>query len=286
MRRLSILTVLLLLIVPLPGISQSSKETLTGRVTDTAGAVLQGAHIEILQSSASFVSDKQGEFVVPNLVPGSYEVKITFVGFASLTATVTVKSGQPARLEAVMQVASAAEEILVTATGVHGDAEAINRINSSENILNVITNDQIMSLPNADVADALGRMLGVTLERDEGEGKYVQIRGTEPRLSNTTIDGVLVPSPESTVNQIKLDTIPADLVESVEINKTLSANQDGDAIGGSVNLVTKSAGDRPTRSSRSCSFPRERTTSDRSSAPPPRWAANSITTSAAANSRW
>ena len=246
MRRLSILTVLLLLIVPLPGISQSSKETLTGRVTDTAGAVLQGAHIEILQSSASFVSDKQGEFVVPNLVPGSYEVKITFVGFAPLTATVTVKSGQPARLEAVMQVASAAEEILVTATGVHGDAEAINRINSSENILNVITNDQIMSLPNADVADALGRMLGVTLERDEGEGKYVQIRGTEPRLSNTTIDGVLVPSPESTVNQIKLDTIPADLVESVEINKTLSANQDGDAIGGSVNLVTKSAGDRPT----------------------------------------
>jgi outer membrane cobalamin receptor len=103
-----------------------------------------------------------------------------------------------------------------------------------------------MSLPNADVADALGRMLGVTLERDEGEGKYVQIRGTEPRLSNTTIDGVLVPSPESTVNQIKLDTIPADLVESVEINKTLSANQDGDAIGGSVNLVTKTAGDTPT----------------------------------------
>ncbi|MGD0547316.1 MAG: TonB-dependent receptor, partial [Terracidiphilus sp.] len=91
-----------------------------------------------------------------------------------------------------------------------------------------------------------GRLMGVTLERDEGEGKYVQIRGTEPRLSNTTINGVLVPSPESTVNQIKLDTIPADLVESVEINKTLSANQDGDAIGGSVNLVTKSAGEQPT----------------------------------------
>ncbi len=74
----------------------------------------------------------------------------------------------------------------------------------------------------------------------------MQIRGTEPRLSNTTIDGVNVPSPESGVRQVKLDTIPADLVESVEINKTLSANQDGDAIGGSVNLVTKTAGERPT----------------------------------------
>jgi TonB-dependent receptor len=208
--------------------------------------VLQGARVEIIQTSASYVSDYQGEFVAPNLAPGSYDVKISFLGFAPFTGTVTVTAGQPALLEAVMKVASSAQEILVTATDVHGDAEAINRIDTSENILNVITNDQIMSLPNADVADALGRMLGVTLERDEGEGKYVQIRGTEPRLSNTTIDGVVVPSPESTVNQIKLDTIPADLVESVEINKTLSANQDGDAIGGSVNLVTKTAGDRPT----------------------------------------
>jgi TonB-dependent receptor len=232
--------------VPLAGMGQTSKGTLTGRVTDNAGAVLQGAMIQILQLSASYVSDTQGEFVAPNLAPGSYEVRISFVGFAPLSTTVTIEAGKPARLDAVLKVASASQEIIVTATDVHGDAEAINRIDSSENILNVLTNDQIMSLPNADVADALGRLMGVTLERDEGEGKYVQIRGTEPRLSNTTIDGVLVPSPESTVNQVKLDTIPADLVESVEINKTLSANQDGDAIGGSVNLVTKTAGERPT----------------------------------------
>jgi TonB-dependent receptor len=84
----------------------------------------------------------------------------------------------------------------------------------------------------------------VTLERDEGEGKYVQIRGTEPRFSNVTIDGVNVPSPEN-VRQIKLDIIPADLVESVEINKTLLAHSDGDAIGGSINLRTKTANERP-----------------------------------------
>jgi TonB-dependent receptor len=237
---------LLLLLIPLAGMSQTGRGTLTGHVTDKAGAVLQGAQVHILQTTQSFVSDTQGQFVVPNLAPGTYEVKIAFVGFAPFDQTVTIAAGQPAELNAVLQVASASQEIIVTATDVHGDAEAINRIDSSENILNVLTNDQIMSLPNADVADALGRLMGVTLERDEGEGKYVQIRGTEPRLSNTTIDGVLVPSPEAQVNQIKLDTIPADLVESVEINKTLSANQDGDAIGGSVNLVTKTAGDRPT----------------------------------------
>ena len=246
MRRFPLLSFLLLLVIPLAGMGQTGKGTLTGHVTDTSGAVLQGAQIHILQTAQSFVSDRQGEFVAPNLAPGSYEVKIAFVGFAPFDQTVTIAAGQPTELNAVLQVASASQDIIVTATDVHGDAEAINRIDSSANILNVLTNDQIMSLPNADVADALGRLMGVTLERDEGEGKYVQIRGTEPRLSNTTIDDVLVPSPEAQVNQIKLDTIPADLVESVEINKTLSANQDGDAIGGSVNLVTKSAGDQPT----------------------------------------
>jgi TonB-dependent receptor len=246
MRRLPFLSFLLLLLLPLNGMGQGSKGALSGRVTDTSGAVLQGAKIQIQPSMTTSVSGIQGEFIITNLAPGSYDVSITFVGFTPFTKSVTITAGQTTSLDVVMQVASSAQEIIVTATDVHGDAESINRIASSENILNVLTNDQIMSLPNADVADALGRLMGVTLERDEGEGKYVQIRGTEPRLSNTTINGVLVPSPESTVNQIKLDTIPADLVESVEINKTLSANQDGDAIGGSVNLVTKTAGDRPT----------------------------------------
>jgi len=246
MRRLPLLVILFLFISPLFVFSQSTRGILTGRVTDASGAVLQGAQIQLQPSAGTIVSDRQGEFVIPSLTPGSYEVTISFVGFVPSSKTVAITAGQSVRLDAVMKVSSQDQEIVVTATDVHGDAEAINRIDTSENILNVLTNDQIMSLPNADVADALGRMLGVTLERDEGEGKYVQIRGTEPRLSNTTIDGVVAPSPESTVNQIKLDTIPADLVESVEINKTLSANQDGDAIGGSVNLVTKIAGDTPT----------------------------------------
>src|SRR3977135_3547075 len=84
----------------------------------------------------------------------------------------------------------------------------------------------------------------VSLERDEGDGQYIPLRGPEPRLSNVTINGIHVPSPEG-VRNVKLDAIPSDLVDMVEISKTLSANQDADAIGGSVNLVTKSATDKP-----------------------------------------
>src|SRR5208337_1050603 len=181
-----------------------------------------------------------------NLTSGTYTITVTYVGFSLFTKAVQITAGQTATLDAKMQVASLNDQVLVTAERASGEAEQVNRQRTADNIVQVLTNEVITSLPNANIADALGRLPSVTLERDEGEGKYVQIRGTEPRLTNATIDGVNVPSPESGVRQIKFDTIPAGLVESVEINKTLQANQDGDGIGGSVNMVTKTATEKPT----------------------------------------
>jgi len=224
----------------------AAKGTVSGRVTDSGGGVLQGARIELQPAGSSIVSSNQGEFAFIDVTPGKYRLSISFVGFAPFTSDVTVNAGETARVDATLQVASKNEEVLVTAERVHGEAEAINRERTADNILQVLPAEVITSLPNANVADAIGRLPSVTLERDEGEGKYVQIRGTEPRFSNVTIDGVNVPAPESGVRQIKLDVIPSDLVESVEINKTLLANMDGDGIGGSVNLRTKTAGEQPT----------------------------------------
>src|SRR5215469_8081138 len=227
-------------------VAQNSPGWISGTVLDTGGAVLPGAQIELQPKGISVSSNNTGGFVIQNLLPGAYTLKISYEGFEPFTSTVNVSAGSVSRVDAVLKVASQSEEITVSAERPHGEAEAINRERTSENILQVLPNRVITSLPNTNVADALGRLPSVTLERDEGEGKYVQIRGTEPRLSNVTVNGVNVATPESDVRQIKLDIVPADLVESVEINKTLSANQDGDAIGGSVNLVTKSPGEAPT----------------------------------------
>jgi TonB-dependent receptor len=225
--------------------AQQANGKINGLVTDTSGAILPGATVEVQENGLRAVSDAQGQFTIPNVALGTYTLKVSYVGFSPFQTSVTVAAGQPANVTAVLTVASDSESILVTAERAHGEAEAVNEIRTSDNILNVLPVEVIRSLPNANVADAVGRLPGVTLERDEGEGKYVQIRGTEPRLANLTIDGVEVPSPEGGVRQVKLDVIPSDLVESVQINKTLQANQNGDAIGGSVNLVTKKAGDRP-----------------------------------------
>jgi len=226
--------------------AQSGRGTVSGRVTDTSGGVLQGAAIELDPAGLTRVSDAQGEFTFTGIAAGSYTITYNFVGMEPHSATVEVKSGETVRADATLHVGSSETEVIVTAERAHGEADALNREKSADNELQVLPSEVIRSLPNANMADALGRLQSVTLERDEGEGKYVQIRGTEPRLTNVTLDGVNVASPESGIRQIKLDTIPADLVESVEINKTLQANQDADGIGGSVNLVTKTAGERPT----------------------------------------
>jgi TonB-dependent receptor len=219
--------------------------SITGTVKDSSSAVLPGATVKLSPGGASATSDSQGAFNVPAIVPGAYTVTVDYVGFSPSTASVTVVAGQVAHVNVVMNVATEKDDIIVIGERAHGEAEAINEEKVADNILNVLPSEVITSLPNANIADAVGRLPGVTLERDEGEGKYVQVRGTEPRLANLTIDGVEVPSPEGGVRQVKLDVLPADLVESVQINKTLQPNMNGDAIGGSVNLVTRKAGDRP-----------------------------------------
>jgi TonB-dependent receptor len=217
-----------------------------GHVTDSAGGVLQGAVVTLSPNGGYAVTDNQGTYTIAGVTPGAYTVQVNYVGFSVFTKAINVAEGAPTVMDATLSVAGHSEEILVSSDRPRGEAEDINRQRTADNIVQVLSSEVITSLPNANIADAVGRLPSVTLERDEGEGKYVQIRGTEPRLSNTTVDGVLLPSPESGVRQIKLDTVASDLVDSVEINKTLQANMDGDGIGGSVNLRTKTATDRPT----------------------------------------
>jgi TonB-dependent receptor len=245
-RHLTILFVILAIFSAQAARAQTNKGAVAGHVTDTSGSVLQGAAIELQPTGRTVASDQQGGYYLNNLAPGTYTITVTYLGFALFTKTVDITAGQTTTADVKMGVASQSEQILVTAESVSGEAASINREKTADNVLQVMSSEVIMSLPNATIADAVGRLPSVTLERDEGEGKYIQVRSLEPRLTNATIDGVNVPSPEPGVRQVKFDAMPADLVESVEVNKTLQANMDGDGIGGSVNIVTKTAGERPT----------------------------------------
>jgi TonB-dependent receptor len=235
----------IILVLAITVVAQHSTGTVTGRAVDRGGAVLPGARVKLEPGEITGATNAQGEFTFIGVAPGDYTLTISYVGFTTFTQQIKVAIGQVSHVEGVLQVSAQSEEITVVADA-YGQAEAINEQRTSDNILDVMPAGVIQSLPNANIADVVGRMPGVSLERDEGEGKYVQVRGTEPRLNNTTVDGVELPAPEDNVRQFKLDTIPSGIVESVEVNKTLAANQDADAIGGTVNLVTKKAGELPT----------------------------------------
>jgi TonB-dependent receptor len=227
-------------------LAQERRGTIAGTVKDSANSTLASALVELLPLGKKTASDDQGQFLFTDVPAGEYTLNASYVGFAVSNSAVQVESGKTANVNVVLKVASQSDQIIVTAERLQGEAEAINIERLSDNIVQVLPSKVITSLPNTNIADAVGRAPSVSLERDEGEGKYVQIRGTEPRLSNVTINGVNVPSPEGTVRQIKLDAVPANLVERIEVFKTLSADQDADGIGGTVNLVTRTAGEKAT----------------------------------------
>ena len=101
--------------------------------------------------------------------------------------------------------------------------------------------------PDLNTTEVLQRIPGVTITRDQGEGRYVHIRGTEARLNNVTVNGQMVASPEDEERYVGLDVIGASQFSSIEVTKAITPDMDAEAIGGSVNLVTKSAFDRDER---------------------------------------
>ena len=231
----------LLSLLARPAVAQGQSGTIAGRITDTAAATIPGATVRVLGTPYVGRTRDDGSFRIENVPAGSYRVRIEGFGFTPDSLPVTVPSGGVARVSPRLRPVTFLLERVLSVAHRMGETEAaaLERQQEADNLVTVLPGDQIRGLPNYNAAEAAGRMPDVGLERDEGEGKFVQIRGTEPRLSNVTIDGVHVPGTENGNRIPKLDAVPSDLLAAIEVSKTLTADMDADAIGGSVNLVTK-----------------------------------------------
>jgi TonB-dependent receptor len=227
-----------------PSFAAERPGAISGHVADASGNALPGATIVVRPGDFAVVTDREGRFVLPGLVQGVYTVEVSYLGFATTTQDVRLAPGASAPLDVRLATAPRVNDaVTVTASRVRGEVEALNQRKASMDLVDVLPVEVITSLPNANVADAIGRLPSVSLERDEGEGKYVQVRGLESRFTSVSIDGVRIPSAEAGVRQIKLDGFSSDLLGTIELHKTVSADREGDAIGGSVNLVNRTAGD-------------------------------------------
>ena len=134
------------------------------------------------------------------------------------------------------------EEVVITAI-VDASRRAAEQQKNSRGITNVVSADGIGRFPDPNIAEALQRVVGVAIARDQGEGRYINVRGGPSEFSAVTIDGVSISAPDPSTRAIDLDTVPSDIVGALEISKTLRPDQDADSVTGAVNIKTQSAFD-------------------------------------------
>lgn len=218
---------------------------LEGRVSDQSGLIFfDGAQVSVEDLNMTTATKNGGRFRFNALPEGSYTIKVSYIGADPVEMNVTVTDNQiTSRNVSIGENVNNMENVIVVGQAA-GALSAINQMRSADNLVSIVTSDSIGQFPDENVSEALQRISGVFIERDQGEGRFVGIRGIDPSLNVASINGLVVPSPESDRRNVALDVIPSELVESLEVTKTLTPDQDGDAIGGTINIKSLSAFDR------------------------------------------
>ncbi len=230
-------------------IAQSSASTTTaagtisGRVVDAGrGTALPGALVEIVGLNREARTDREGRFTIAGLPAGSYRVEIDYLGYDTQIVESAVSAAVGGFVEVRLVDSRAAQLDNIVVYGFRDQqTRELNQQRASDNIINVISSDSIGRFPDGNVAEALSRAPGLAIERDQGEGRYVSVRGTSSEFNAVAINGVILPAPDPGTRAVDLDTIPTDIVSSLEITKALTPDMDADSIGGHINIVTQGA---------------------------------------------
>ena len=216
-----------------------------GRVSDqTASVYFDGAIVRILGTDEERVTEDGGRFRFTGLDAGEYELEVSYVGAETVRQAFSVADNETTALPVKIGEQVELIENLIVVGQFAGALGAINQMRSADNLVSVVSSDSIGQFPDENVSEALQRVSGVFIERDQGEGRFVGIRGIDPRLNVASINGLNVPAPENDRRNVALDVIPSDLVESLEVTKSLTPDQDGDAVGGTINIKSLTAFDR------------------------------------------
>ncbi len=220
-------------------LAQAAGGVVAGRVADSSGTPVPGATLHVGDTRTGAMTDATGRYRL-SFPPGGAVVHVKRIGFTADSFAVTIAAGETATRDIVLRpAATVLTGLRITANVTQGSrAATVDAIRAAPTIESVIGAEAISALPNANAADAAARVPGVTSERAEGESEFVEVRGTESRLANVMIDGAHVPGTAQGQRNPRLDDIPSGILGSVEVSKTLTADMDADAIGGTVNLVT------------------------------------------------
>lgn len=217
---------------------------LDGVITESSsGSGVEGARVAIPALDKIELTDRRGYFAFPDLPAGSYDVQVRYYGAATVEETVSIPATGTERLDVTINVGLVElEAITITQESFQtASLRAANLQRTSTNLRNVVASDYFGRFADTNAAEALNRLPGLSVERDQGEGRFVIIRGIDPSLNTVAIDGVQLAAPSDDSRSTLLDTIPIEVTDTLEVSKAVLPDQPGDAIGGYINLRTPSA---------------------------------------------
>ncbi|TVR61576.1 MAG: TonB-dependent receptor [Gemmatimonadales bacterium] len=221
---------------------QSQQSEIRGTVTATEdGRPLVGAQVEVADTNIRALTSARGSFVLRGVPSGSQTVRVTYMGYSPSEATVQVTAGEVARHEFTLSIrAIDVEGVLVEADRWGSQADALNRRRTAPSIQNIISTEQIERFPDPQAAEALRRLPGVASFDHRGEPQSIFIRGMSPGMATVTLDGERLPTTGLADRETSLMGLPAEMLSSMELSTAITPDMDADAVGGTVNLVTRS----------------------------------------------
>ena len=224
------------MLIPVSMFAQD-KGNLRGTIKDNTGGTLPGASVSIKGSTLGTASNMDGEYVLQGIPVGEVNIEVNYLGYKQISETITITAGKTVSRDFIMQENSYELGDIVISAAVSGQQRALNQQKVADNLMQVISADEIGKFPDPNVSDALKRLSGITTD-----GKEVQLRGTPASFTNINMNGEqIMSSQESGKRNEALDVIPSDLLASMEVQKTLLPSNDGDAIAGVINMRTGTA---------------------------------------------
>ncbi|MEM6801206.1 MAG: TonB-dependent receptor [Bacteroidota bacterium] len=216
-----------------------SQETakFSGEVIDaTSGQALVGASIFIEGSNLGAYSNEAGEFRIVGIPPGERRIILKYFGYQNIDTLLTFSGGDNVFISFQLQEMVYEGEEIVIETQAKAQLTAINEQLKDNRIVNIVAGEKLRELPDANAAESIGRLPGVSLKRSSGEASGVVIRGLSPKYNNVTIGGVKVASTNAQDRSVDLSIITGENLGGIEVSKSLRADMDADAIGGTINL--------------------------------------------------
>ena len=205
------------------------------------GESLPGANVILSGTSLGAAANKDGVYSISNVSPGEYIIIATYIGYAPKQDSIIVLGENDLTHDFELDYATVkGKEVTVTAQA-RGQMDAINKQLSSRSIVNIVSSDRIQELPDANAAESVGRLPGVTIKREGGEGNKVVIRGLSPKYNAITINGTRLASTDANDRSADLSMISQYMLEGIEVTKAGTPDMDADVLGGTVDFQIKKA---------------------------------------------